>query len=336
MKYFNILIFIVICLTSCKKDDPYSSFEDIKAEKVTPWIRYEQLLNQVDTNRVVEALDELAQKYPDFTTIYFLRVINDSYNPDTSFANIYNMYRKSPLIRIVSDTLPVMFKDLSQEERDFSDAFARLHKLLPEVKQPRVFTCLTEFGVGAFSTSDMEMGLSLEMYLGTGNKYYNVETWPKFVQRSMNRDNMVPNLLKNFIRNTLMPAEEPRTLLDHMIKQGKEVYILKHMIPATRDTLIYDYSEAQLEFCQQNEKQIWSFFLAEKLIYSDQYKKIQKYVFPAPNSPGMPAEAPGRSSAYIGGKIIEAYMERHKEMDLKKLLANNNSQAILEEARYKP
>lgn len=336
IKYFNVLALLAICFVSCKNDDPYAKANDVQAKEVNRWIRYDQLLAEIDTINTASDLIGLEKKYPDFTNIYFLRVINDSYNPDTSFTRIYNMYRKSPLIRIAQDTLPKLFNDLSKEEREFSDAFARLQTIIPDVQTPEVYTCLTEFGVGAFSTSDTEMGLSLEMYFGAGNKYYNVETWPMFVQRTMNRENMVPNLLKNFIRNSLLPQNEPKTMLDHMIVQGKEVYLLKHMIPEDRDTLIYDYSKAQLEFCKQNEKQMWSYFLSEKLIYSDQYKKIQKYVLPAPNSPGMPAEAPGRSSAYLGGRIIESYVERNKGIDIRKLLANTNSQQILENARYKP
>ena len=161
-------------------------------------------------------------------------------------------------------------------------------------------------------------------------------TWPIFIQRTMNRENMVPNLMKNYIRNSILPVFEPKTLLDNMIQQGKEIYILNHLIPAEQDTLVYDYSPSQLAFCRTNEKEIWSYFLAEKLVYSQDNKKIQKYVNPSPNSPGMPSDAPGRISAFIGSRIIEAYMERHENLDIKRLINNMNAQQILEEARYKP
>lgn len=50
----------------------------------------------------------------------------------------------------------------------------------------------------------------------------------------------------------------------------------------------------------------------------------------------MPSDAPGRISAFIGSRIIEAYMERHENLDIKRLINNMNAQQILEEARYKP
>jgi len=336
IKYFNILTALVLLAASCKKENAYDKIPATGAVKIEPWIRYEQLLAGINTANEAPGLHRLVEAHQEFSLVYFLRVINDSYKPDTSFARIFDLYAKSPVIRDLKDTLPKVFGDLRPEEKAYAEAFARLSTLLSGTVVPRVYTCLTEFGVGVFSTSDTIMGLSLDMYFGSGNKYYNTETWPVYIQRTMNRENIVSNLLKNYIRNSVLPQVEPRTLLDHMIDQGKEVYLLRRLIRPEQDTLIYDYSKEQLQFCRDNEKQMWAYFLAEKLIYSDQYKKIQKFVTPAPSSPGMPPAAPGRTSAYLGGQIIEAYMERHPQMDVRKMLANTDSQRILEEARYKP
>jgi len=336
IKFFNILVLLSLLLASCKEESSYDKFQEVTSPKVMAWVRYEKLLSNIDTANIPSSINQIVEKYPDFSTIYFLRVINDAYKPDTSFLNIYDLYRKSDLIQMLNDTIPKLFGNLSREEKDYADCFARLQKLFPTVQVPAVYTCFTEFGVGAFSTSDQSMAVSLEMYLGKGNKYYDTETWPIFIQRTMNRENMVPNLMKNYIRNSILPVFEPKTLLDNMIQQGKEIYILNHLIPAEQDTLVYDYSPSQLAFCRTNEKEIWSYFLAEKLVYSQDNKKIQKYVNPSPNSPGMPSDAPGRISAFIGSRIIEAYMERHENLDIKRLINNMNAQQILEEARYKP
>lgn len=336
IKYFNILTALVLLAASCKNESAYDKVPVTGAVKADPWIRYEQLLSGIDTVNPSSGLHTLVNAHQEFSLVYFLRVINDSYNPDTSFVRIFDLYTKSPVIRELKDTLPKVFGGLRAEEKSYAEAFARLNTLLPGTITPRVYTCLTEFGVGVFSTSDTIMGLSLDMYLGSANKYYNTETWPMYIQRTMNRENIVPNLLKNYIRNSVLPQVEPRTLLDNMIQQGKEVYLLKRLIRPEQDTLIYDYSKEQLQFCSDNEKQMWAYFLAEKLIYNDQYKKIQKFITPAPSSPGMPPAAPGRTSAYLGGQIIEAYMDRHPQTDVRTMLANTNSQKILEDARYRP
>ncbi|HNB62786.1 MAG TPA: hypothetical protein PLC60_09340, partial [Saprospiraceae bacterium] len=87
---------------------------------------------------------------------------------------------------------------------------------------------------------------------------------------------------------------------------------------------------------RENEKSMWSFFLSEKLVYNSHLKEIQKYIDPAPTSPGMPPASPGRTTAYIGGQILEAYMKRHPEISVKDMIRNTNAQKILEDAKYKP
>lgn len=309
---------------------------DVHATEVMPWVRYEQAMASVDTNNLQSGLDTLFKEHPEFTNIYFYRVINDYYEPDTSAVNIYNIYRHSHIIKSLQDTIALVFSDVSAYEKLYADAFARMKKVLPNVTTPKIYTCLTELSTAAFLVTDDIMGVSLEMYLGSGSTYYDLDTWPRFVQRSMNKDNVIPNLLKNYIRNTQLPAVEPKTMLDHMLAQGKELYVLKHLLPSTMDTLLFDFSDQQLEFCQANEKQIWSFMLDQKLVYDTNYKNIQRYVMPAPTSPGMPEDAPGRAAIYIGFKIVETFMNRYPETTMKNLLENTNSQQILDAARYKP
>lgn len=335
MKWSCVLLFGLYFLSSCRNDNPYNELA-VNDVKVDHWIRYEDLLNRIDSVHPQKELHQLEITYPEFTNIFFLRVINDQYNPDTSFSKIYSMYHKSPVINDIYKNYIPAFKDLSKEEKEYAESFARFSQMVPGYVKPKVFTCLTEFGVGVFSTSDTIMGVSLDMYLGEGNKYYSVEIWPAYIQHNMNRENIVPNLLKNFIRNSVLPQREPETLLDHMIRQGKEVYLLRRMIPPAKDTLVYGYTSKQLDFCKKNEKEMWAYFLSQKLVYEANLKKIQKYVDDAPTSPGMPPDAPGRTSAFIGGQIIEAYMKRHKNVSVQRMLRETNSQKIFEESKYKP
>jgi cytochrome c553 len=64
--------------------------------------------------------------------------------------------------------------------------------------------------------------------------------------------------------------------------------------------------------------------------------KINKYINVSPDSPGMPAQAPGRTGNYIGKQIINAYMERHPETTMQDLLRLQDAQKIMDLSRYKP
>lgn len=152
-------------MTGCKQNSAYNQLK-VKEYKVEPWIRYENLLTLVENSRnPAEGLRKLELLYSEFTNIYFW-VINHQYQPDTSFQKIFSLYQKSPIIKDLYRNEVGKFGDLKQEEEDYSASFARLQAMIPGVNKPKVFTCLTEFGVGVFSTSDTVMGISLDLYLG--------------------------------------------------------------------------------------------------------------------------------------------------------------------------
>ena len=50
----------------------------------------------------------------------------------------------------------------------------------------------------------------------------------------------------------------------------------------------------------------------------------------------MPAEAPGQIGAFTGYRIVQAYMQKHPEVTLEKLLNMRDVMGIFNEARYRP
>jgi hypothetical protein len=337
IKKYKILILIaLVALIACKKKAEYKPLMDIKAAKVDKWIRYDDLLSHIDSGNPGNSIQKLKALYPEFSRIYFTQIIKDPGNPDTNWVNIFHSYDTSSVIRALRDTIGHQLGDLSAQESLFSNAFARLQKLLPGHKTPQVYTAITGFMAGAAVISDTSLLLSPEMYLGSGHYYYDPQKWPMYIQRTMNKDNMATNLLKSYIRFNILPQQDPKDLLGYMIREGKEAWLMYQIIPAEMDTLVYDYSKKQLDFCRSDEKEIWAYFIKENLVYETNLRKIGKYVNPSPNVPGMPPDAPGRVAAYTGFKIVQSYLERYPEEDLTKFLQNTNAKGIFMKSKYKP
>ena len=91
-----------------------------------------------------------------------------------------------------------------------------------------------------------------------------------------------------------------------------------------------------MKWVQDNELEIWSFFIDQNLMYESKIGKINKYINDSPNAPGMPQEAPGKTANYIGYKIIEAYMDKYTDKEITDLLQATDLQVILDESKYKP
>jgi len=101
-------------------------------------------------------------------------------------------------------------------------------------------------------------------------------------------------------------------------------------------SLDIEYTTDQMKWVKENELQMWAYFFDQELFYETNTMTLKKYLSPNPNSPGMPAEAPGRTGNYIGWQIVKKYMKRFPKTTMQDLVALNDAQKILEESRYKP
>jgi hypothetical protein len=90
-------------------------------------------------------------------------------------------------------------------------------------------------------------------------------------------------------------------MIDFMVAQGRELYFLDKILPDTPDTLKIGYSATQLEWCRNNEKNLWSFFIDNKLLFSFDPNLMNKYVNDGPTTNGFPRESPGISASLSVG-----------------------------------
>jgi hypothetical protein len=107
-------------------------------------------------------------------------------------------------------------------------------------------------------------------------------------------------------------------------------------MPFEEDTVIMEYTPDKLQWCRDNERNLWAHFLTEDLLYSQDFSKFQKLVQHSPNAPGLPLEAPGRTANWMGYRIVRALMERQGNMSLLELVEMRDAQKVLDLSKYKP
>ena len=121
-----------------------------------------------------------------------------------------------------------------------------------------------------------------------------------------------------------------------MLYKGKLLYFTKSMLPDEPDTLITGFTAEELEWCINNEENLWNYLIDKKLLYSTDYMTINKMVNPAPFTSGFSRKSPGRAVNWLGWKIIEAYMDKNSRATLPLLMQNNQYQQILTQSKYHP
>ncbi|MCB0546362.1 MAG: hypothetical protein KDD19_02185 [Phaeodactylibacter sp.] len=297
--------------------------------------RFEQDLFGLDTNRMATGLAGLKESYPEFSTIFFGQVLGVPM-ADTAF---YRGFITHPAMRSLFDTCQARYGNMQDIETEFEQAFRYFRYYFPAEPAPTVTTFLSEFTMAAFVFEDNGLAVGLDFFLGDSYPYRKIDpnnpVFSEYLIRTFNRSHLVSKTVQALIDGLAGPPPGNR-LLDMMVHNGKKLYTLDLLLPYTPDSIKLEVTSAQVQWLQDNELEMWAYFLKENLLYSSDWQNIRKLVDFSPHSPGMPPEAPGRTANWVGWQIVKAYMKKHPETTLPQLLALPDAQALMDESRYKP
>ncbi|MEY3050571.1 MAG: hypothetical protein RLY31_356 [Bacteroidota bacterium] len=304
--------------------------------------RFEQDFFALDTLDPEPGLSRLEQSYGTFAELFFGQILGsrDSLIAPEGHAAYVAGFLKHPAVRQLHETCQLVFPDLTDITMEFTQAFRLFRHYFPEAPlSGEVVTYLSEYSVGGFLYGDNSIAVGLDFYLGSDYPYRRYDpTNPNFsayLTRTFDARHLVPKSIGLLVDDLVGPVPGQR-LADHMIHNGKHLYIKSLLLPEAPDSIIFEYTQAQVEWCEENEANIWAYLLTEELLYETDWSRFRKLVEPSPTSPGMPAESPGRTANWLGERIVRAYMERHPDLSVQELLLMRDAQALLDQSRYKP
>jgi hypothetical protein len=111
------------------------------------------------------------------------------------------------------------------------------------------------------------------------------------------------------------------------------------MIPDKSPEIVMKYTEEKMDWCFENEGNIWAYFVENKLLFSSTHQNKQRFIEDAPFSKfhtKFDAKTPGRIGQWVGYRMVASYMNLHPEKSLTDLINELDSQMILRESAYKP
>ncbi|HKK76413.1 MAG TPA: hypothetical protein VJ953_15140 [Saprospiraceae bacterium] len=333
--YISIFSLVLVsCQSDAGKDIPEVEGIEVDVELR----RFEQDLFSLDTNTLEADLAELQAAYPLFSELYFQQIVPAKRAPQ-GFVEFIKGFITFPQIRSLYDTTQVLYGDLSAYQQDLEQAFRFYKYYFPERSTPQVTTYISEYAIGAFIYGEDQLAVGLDFFLGANYPYgrYNPgnPNFSNYLIRTFNRAHLPMKTLKPLVEDIVGTTKEGR-LLDMMIQEGKELYLMDHLLPYTADSIILEMPEEDVQWLEDNELEVWAYLLKEQLFYESDWKKIRKFVEYSPNIPQMHPEAPGRTANWVGWQVIKAYMKNNPELDMVDLMAETNAQQILDRSRYKP
>ena len=280
----------------------------------------------------------LRERYPVFFDSVWLYLMLPEQRPGVDSA-LVRAFAKTPQLRFVLDSVEAAFGPGSDSiwQQDLEQAFRYAKYYFPEQALPRIVTYVSEFTLGGLTYGEEILGIGLDFYLGSGFPAYeaNPEAFPRYIQRSMNRDHIAARAVETWLSG-IMGKAAGEQMLDQMIHNGKLLYLKSKLLPHVSDTAVLGFSESHLDWLRNNEEPMWAHYLDENLLYETKLSRISKHIGPAPTAPGMPPESPGGGANWVGMNIVRQYMQRHPQTSLQELLELKDAQSFLKASRYRP
>ncbi len=337
------LIFFTLVVWSCENESK-EFVPDISEINITQdIIRFDYFLSQLDTNNLENEVGMLKAKYPEFTDIFFARVLPFIGETNDEFLTNLKGYLGDERIQKLQDTVAIVFKDIEQGAlADLEKGMKYMKYYFDDFVAPDIYTFTSEYTYQKFLFEDDTkdgLGIGLDMFLGNDYNYKEIDpnnpAFSQYITRTFSKEYIAKMMVEMLVNDRVGRAPGSR-LLDHMIHNGKQLYILHKVMPETPDSILFEYTADQTKWVKSNELEMWAFFFDKDLFYESNTIKINKYINPSPNSPGMPPSAPGRTANYMGLQIVKAYMKKYPKTSLQELINLNDSQRIMDKSKYKP
>ncbi|NIJ43739.1 gliding motility-associated lipoprotein GldB [Wenyingzhuangia heitensis] len=176
--------------------------------------------------------------------------------------------------------------------------------------------------------------ISLDMYLGKEHEVYG--GYPEYLAETFTPDYIAIDVAKKLIE-TKYKFSRDRTFLGQIIFEGKKLYLTQLFVPNTTDKYLLGYTNPKMEWATKNEAPVWSYFIKNELLYSNDAKLKQRFVDVAPFSKfymSIDKDSPGQIGKYIGLQIVKAYMSKHQKTPQE--LMELEAQTILNQSGFKP
>ena len=322
----------VLCL-SCNSAQKTPDISAIDVPLTT--VRYEQSFFAIDTLRLDASLQKLAGQEPLFTQDFLYNILATT--PQTAAKDVPQFLSAYQLMYKQTST---QFASIKTEEAAIKQGLKYVKYYFPDYKLPtKLITFIGPINsFGNIITIDA-LAIGLQMYLGKNDPIYVSEEgqslYPTYVSRRFEPSYMATNCMKNILDDMFPLQDAGAPLCEQMVEAGKRLYFLKQVQPNVPDSIVTGYTAAQLEGCYKSEKDIWSFFVQNNLLYQKDPSFIGDYMMDGPNTAVFGDASPGFIGQFVGYRIVEAWLQKNKALTLDKVM-RTPAKIIFEQAKYKP
>lgn len=297
--------------------------------------RFDRALFNMDRDTLSRAVDVFYTDYGDFFDIFNVYVINIGQGSTRMYENHLLTFLNDPVNREVYEYTNEIYASMEDINAQLTDGFRHYLYHYPDSIVPRVVGYVSRFNPGLF-TVDHFVGVGLDQYLGRDCRYYRQMAVPLYLARNKEPWRIPMDVMLAWATQIYPYNDSVDNVLNRMIYEGMLTYFVDAMYPGKEDSLIIGFTGEQLKWCVNNEKQMWTYLVEEKLLFSNEPMNIRKLVEDAPYTQFYTIESPGRAAVWQGWQIVRKYAERNPQLTFPEIMASRDYQEILGKSRYNP
>lgn len=337
MKKSVYLIFLIIAfsVSSCRQKSYVVNVNDIEIDLSIN--RLEKELFEGEPSTLQDRIFGLKESHSEFMQILGY-VINIGNPEDESWNSNMVLFATDRQNVEVYKAVKDVYNNIPDLESDLEDAWKHYRYYFPDNSIPAVYTCISGFN-NSIIVGDKVIGISLDRYLGADSKYYPMLGIYNYLRNNMIPEKIVSDCMYGWAAsNWEMPSkgEADNKLLNYILNEGRLLYFSRLMTPELPDSLVFGYTGLQMQFCKNNEAQMWEYLIEHDLLFSTDQMLIKKLTENAPFTTYFTSESPGRAANWIGYRIVESYMQKNQDKSLAYLMTLDDLNEILELSKYSP
>lgn len=332
MRYL-LFCFAVVFLVSCSSRPKTPDVSDIQVPLKV--IRFDTAFFSIDTLHSAAGLQRLYNQHPGFTQDFLYNILGTS--PDSAVKDVPRFISSYHAFFTASQQL---YSDTKATEAAIKKGLQFVHHYFPAYPLPKqlIFFIGPINSFGNIITRD-GLAIGLQLYLGKDYPMYLTDAgqqmYPRFISRRFEPAYIPVNSMKNIIDDIYPDSSPGHALIERMIESGKRQYLLSLLLPDTPDSLRTGYTKQQLDGCYESEKNIWSFFVQNDLLFNIDPNTARDYMNDGPNTPAFGDASPGNIGQFVGTQIVKKWMKNNSAVTPDQLM-KIPARRIFEEAHYKP
>jgi hypothetical protein len=343
MKKIIAVLFSVTLFAACKNKMGIPDVSHIKINLTLE--RFDRDFFAIDSNNVLPGLNHLNEKYPLLTNIFLQNILGLD-----SASTLPGVKRFLHQNQSISNEVNGIFKNTGWLEKDLKKTFQFVKYYFPAYKLPeKIITVVGPIDALAQTTNGQTpdflgpdfLGISLQFYLGKNYPLYKDAFFieniaPEYRSRRFSKEYITADAMQLIVDDIFPDKSAGKSLVEQMIEKGKQWYLLDKFLPETPDSIKTDYTNQQLQWCEENEGLIWSNIVKNEDLNSINPATIQTYIGEGPFTQGFSQElSPGNIGQWVGLQIIKKFVEKNPDMKPGDIM-QADPKKILEEAKYKP